>query len=218
MASEVEICKLALSNIRARSINSLTESSVEAQQCKLKYSIVRDFLLRDVPWQFAREVKALALRTDEPLEWVYAYQYPSDCLNVRYITADFGFKDQTADGIAYRDRYDVWFVEPERQVPFELGSFSDGKAILTDQEDAYAVYTKRVTDPNQYDSQFILAFSWYLASELAVPLVGGDQGRTYRNDALQMYRAIVNAAVAADGNEKHRVKRKPSDMIEARTV
>lgn len=218
MASEVEICKLALSNIRARSINSLTEASVEAQQCKLKYPIVRDFMLRDTQWQFAREVKALALRTDEPLEWVYAYQYPSDCLNLRYITGDFGFKEQTAEGIAFRDRHDVWFIEPEKQVPYELGSFSDGKAILTDQKEAYAVYTKRVTDPNQFDSQFLMALSWYLAAELAVPIIGGDQGRVYRNDALQMYRLTLSAAVASDGNEKHRAKRKQSDMIEARTV
>ena len=45
MASEVEICNLALSNIRAGSINSLTEGSLQAQICKLKYPILRDLCI-----------------------------------------------------------------------------------------------------------------------------------------------------------------------------
>ena len=42
MASEIDICNLALGHIRAGTINSLDEGSVQAKQCKLKYPIMRD--------------------------------------------------------------------------------------------------------------------------------------------------------------------------------
>ena len=45
MTSVVDICNLALSNIRAGSINNIDEVSLQAQQCKLKYPFMRDRLL-----------------------------------------------------------------------------------------------------------------------------------------------------------------------------
>lgn len=219
MTSIVGICNLALSNIRAKSINALTESSIEAQQCNLKYAQARDFLLRDTPWQFATKTVALALRTDEPLGWVYGYQYPSDALKVQYVTGDFAFKNQSAEGVGFRDRHDVWFIEPEKTVAYEINLMSDNnRAILTDQKEAYAVYTARVTDPNLYDPQFIEALSWYLSAQLAVPIMGGEVGRAMRSDALNMYNMTLQAAVANDVNEQKRPARKQVPQVEARTT
>ena len=218
MASVVEICNLALSNIRAKSINSLTEGSIEAQQCALKYPIVRDMLLRDTPWQWAQTIQPLALRTEDPLQWVYAYQYPSDCLNLQYVTADFGFKSQDATGLRFRNLRQIVFIEPDKRVPFEIQNIDNNRAVLTDQIEAYAFYTKKITDPNLFDSQFLMALSWYLGAELAVPIMGGDIGMKMRADALQMYTSLIGAAIAANGNEQDRPRRQQSDMITARTT
>lgn len=219
MASEVELCKMALSNIRARSINSLDEASVEAQTCKLWYPLVRDQMLRESPWSFTRVIQALALRTEDPLQWVYAYQYPADCLRLYYVTADFGFKDQSAVGIAYRDRFDPWFIEPEKAVPFEIqiGS-SDRQLVLTDQRDAYAVYTKKVTDPNTFPVDFYMMLSWYLASQISVPLLGLEGGRAARSDAMQMYQSLRETAIAANGNEAKPPRTEQNDFVTARTT
>ena len=47
MASVVEICNRALSNIgNSRSINSLTEASKEAGECSLHFEACRDALLK----------------------------------------------------------------------------------------------------------------------------------------------------------------------------
>ena len=84
MASEIEICNLALGNIRAGSINSFTEGSIQAQQCNLKYSIIRDRCLREIVWSFNRKIEALATLSSVTIfNWAYAYQYPSDCLKIR---------------------------------------------------------------------------------------------------------------------------------------
>lgn len=54
MASEIEICNIALSRIgNSRSINSMTEASKEANQCSLHYEQCRDAVLSDFPWNFA---------------------------------------------------------------------------------------------------------------------------------------------------------------------
>ena len=82
MASDVEICNIALSNIRAGSINSLDENSLQAQQCKLKYALLRDRMLTEVPWTFNRKIRALSVLTTEIFNWAYAYQYPTDCLKI----------------------------------------------------------------------------------------------------------------------------------------
>lgn len=218
MASIVEVCNLALSNIRAKSINSLTEGSIEAQQCALKFPIVRDMLLRDTPWQWANTLKPLALLTDDPLQWTYAYQYPSDCVNLQYVTADFAFRSQDSEGIDFRFLNQISFVEPDKRVPFEVRNIDGNRVVLADQIEAYVFYTKRVTDPNLWDSQFIMAFAWYLSAELAVPIMGGDIGMKMRADALQMYTSLIGAAIASNGNEQDRPVRRQSDLITARTT
>lgn len=54
MASVIEICNRALSNIgNSRSINSLTEASKEAGQCSLHFDSCRDAALADFDWNFA---------------------------------------------------------------------------------------------------------------------------------------------------------------------
>lgn len=65
VSSDVIIANLALSAIGTRStIVSLTETSVEAQTIALHYNNVRDQLLREAPWNFARKQLNLALLND----------------------------------------------------------------------------------------------------------------------------------------------------------
>lgn len=86
MASVVEICNRALSNIgNSRSINSLTEASKEAGECSLHFEACRDAVLSDFDWNFATKRVALADTSNPPPDWEYAYQYPSDCLRISEI-------------------------------------------------------------------------------------------------------------------------------------
>lgn len=89
MASEIDVCNLALSNIRAGSINSLNENSLQAQLCKLKYSILRDRCLREIPWQFNHKIRALSPVTDNIFNWAYSYSYPADCLKINRLIGEY---------------------------------------------------------------------------------------------------------------------------------
>jgi hypothetical protein len=213
MTSIVEICNLALASIRSSSINSLTEGSLQAQQCKLHYDIARQFVLTDTPWNFAKKTAALQLRDIEPLEWTYAYQYPSDCARLLNVHADFGYN---APDTVNRALYDDVLVEPETNVPYEVMNGPDGKLVVTDQVDAYAIYTKNVTNPTMFDAQFTVALYQYLASMIAVPIMGGDIGRAMREDNLQLYRLTMSSTVSNMMNESKRKPRKDAALVTAR--
>lgn len=216
MASVVESCNIALSHIRARSINSLNESSIEAQQCKLHYESVRDIVLRDTDWPMARKTVALALLVSTPLRWAYAYQYPTDALAIRMVTGDWAFKDNSQGDLVTRVRYQDMIPQPEPGVPFDIENLDDARVIVTDQPQAYGVYTKKVTNFNIFDPLFIEAFEWLLASRIAIPLIGGDMGRKMREEALGMYSSALRSAIAAAKNEGKRPPRREPSLIEAR--
>lgn len=202
MASEVEICNLALSDIRAGSINSLDESSLQAQQCKLKYPHLRDMLLRDVPWNFAHKTDALALLTDDLFNWVYSYQYPSDCLYINRLVLNYEQFGATGDGV-YRNRHieDIYTPDLDRQIKYEIQNVNNNRVIAANETELRISYRTRVTDPNLFDTLFIQTFVKLLASELAIPVVGAEVGRQFRSDALQLYEAYLLEATASNGNE-----------------
>lgn len=200
MTSKVEICNLALGNIRAASINSLDESSVEAQVCKQRYTLALETLLRAHPWRFSTRVEPLALEDWTPSEWNYAYTYPTSCLKALYLLPD---KRVLSNRTAY---YHLDLPEMRKvlgPVQYEVGFNSDSnrKVILTDQEGAYLAYTSKQVDPNAFDPVFVEALSWYLASSIAIPIVGSETGRELRSDALKVYTNILGSAKASDALE-----------------
>lgn len=217
MWSVVEICNIALAGIRGKSINALTEASLEAQQCKLHYDLARKFVLKDTDWQFARKIVPLALSSIEPLHWVYAYAYPGDCLHIRHVTGDFAFKNQIDTEFANRLRYIDQYIEPELSVPYEIqNDGADNKIIACDQADAYVIYTRNVTNTTLFDSQMVTALAQYLGSMIAIPIMGGDIGRAMRKEALELYARTLSSAIASNMNEQRQPKRREPSLVTMR--
>lgn len=216
MASEVDICNIALSNIRAGSISSLTEKSSQAQYCKLKYPFIRDMLLTDVPWNFSHKVDVLAVLADvDVFNWVYSYQYPSDCLHVNKLILNFEEFGSTGDGVT-RSRHieDVYSPDLERQVKYKVFNVDNNRVIGANEPGLKIDYRMKITDPNLFDNLFIQTFSWLMSAELSVPLVGAETGRQLRADALTMYNKYLNEAVANNMNESYTEPR-DSEFINA---
>lgn len=205
MSSEVEICNLGLSNIRGGSINSLDEGSLQAQQCKLKYPILRDRCLTELPWSFNRKIKALSLLTTEIFNWAYAYQYPTDCLKVhRLVGAHEELANADADVVSrLLDSQLLPLKDLRTQVPYEVFNFNNNKVIGTNEADLRIDYAAKITDPNLFSFDFIMAFSHLLSSELAIPVVGAEVGRQLRSDSLQLYKTYLDAAIANDLNDQY---------------
>lgn len=188
MPSETDICNMALDAIGiAETIPALGDlTTVPGRKCNLYYAVTRDALLRKHPWNFAQRRRALALvSTETPVGYTYAYAYPSDCIEVLEI---------------YRS------VSTARPTCFTVGASADlkQKLIFTDQEDAYLVYTARITDTNMYDPAFVEALVYRLAFRLAPSLTASpDMTRAMAVAAEEAFRsaARVNANESEDMGE-----------------
>lgn len=203
MASTVEVVNLALSNIRAGSINSLDEGSLQAQVAKLKYPFMRDRLLREIPWQFNRKLRALSTLTTDVFNWAYAYQYPVDCLKIHRLVPSWEEIPAGASDVVSRQRDTELrsLKELRQQVPYEVFNFDDNKVIASDDTELRIDYAAKITDPNLFSDDFILALSHLLAGEMAIPLIGAETGRQLRSDEFTLYESYLASAVADDMND-----------------
>ena len=75
------------------------------------------------------------------------------------------------------------------------------------------VYTQAITDPNEFDPQFVLAFSYMLASRLAIPLTGDG---SIAQAMLQQALISVGAAEETDSNEGIEPDKPEASWITAR--
>lgn len=217
MTSVVDICNLALSNIRAGNINSLTEASLQAQQCNLKYPIVLRQILTDVPWQFSHRVEPLAELADiDIFNYAYVYQYPSDCLQINRLILNYQRISGDAPGetprallnssiIGFQGFYpynDTVNVNFKHQVEYEIYNVDGNRVIAANQRELRADYRALVENPDLYSYQFIMALSHLLSSEIAIALVGVDKGRQLRSDSLALYEEYISSAVETNNDEQ----------------
>jgi hypothetical protein len=124
------------------------------------YGATRDDTLRAFDWPFAERFSDLVLNGQTaPSPWNYEYSYPSDCLKIR---------DVIPGSATTWPNYDP--------VPVLFTNFNDSRineqAILATMSSGTLVYTGRVTDPDQWDANFIDALIEALARRVAVGLAG----------------------------------------------
>jgi hypothetical protein len=203
MASDIDVINLALSNLRSGSINSLTEGSLQAQVAKLKYPFMRDRLLKEIPWQFNRKLKPLSLLTIDLFNWVNTYQYPVDCLKIhRLVPAWERLPAGSVDVVSRRLDPEVRSLKSLRQgVPYEVFNVDNVKVIGADDIELRVDYAAKITDPNLFSDDAILALSHLLAAEMAIPLIGAETGRQLRSDEMTLYQAYLDSAIADDMND-----------------
>jgi len=221
MTSKVELANIALANIRAPSINSFTELSTEAQYVALYYPKVRNSLYEMHNWSFNNAEKALALLSNVTLfDWLYVYQYPSDCLRVNYLKSPVNKVSGTTAGFAVRPQYDdnLYNDAVNRQlvIPYEVKLVDGVKVIGSNEPDLWIDYRSNSDDPNKYSALFLDGFSWQLGADLAIPVIGGDVGRAERKNATSIARDTLLNAIAEDLNATKR--RNMGMMRESETI
>jgi len=83
MASDAQICSLALAKLGQLPINSLSQSAPRAEKCNAVYALLRDVELSEHNWDFATKYVLLALVDETPAYgYSYSYQLPSDFLKI----------------------------------------------------------------------------------------------------------------------------------------
>ena len=138
MASIVDICNVALNQLGATTILSLTEDSKNARLCNSRYTQVRDALFRSHPWNCLQKRIELAADSVAPA-WGFSYQYtlPADCLRLLVI-------------LDYDSNYKV-----------------EGRKVLSNTSSMKILYVARVTDPNEYDELLRETLSAALGADIA---------------------------------------------------
>ena len=187
MASEVDICNLALArlgdNATVASIDP-PEGSAQAEHCARFYAVARDSLLEMHAWKFATRRVLLAKLTVESWDWAFAYAEPTGALKL------LGVLSATASN------------DDETQ-PYEAESDATGAAIiLTNQESASLRFVARVTDTTKFSPLFVDALAWLLASYLAGPVLKGDAGAAMAKTCLQSFMLAFSNAKVSDANQR----------------
>lgn len=188
MASEVDICNLALSHFGEQAnISSINppDGSAQAEQAARFYPIARNELLEAHPWTFASKRIALAELSNDRTDWAYRYAIPSDCLKPRRVLPD-GYADSENDGSPYE-----W----------------EGTSLYTNEANATLVYTYLLTDTTKFSALMVVALSWRLAAYLAGPIVKDATGRIQatlgRNADIKLGEARVSNANATRNRATH---------------
>ena len=198
--SEAEIANLAIRHLGiSKEISNFTTDQTEtASACRAFYTTVRDALLRDHHWEFAKTYATLTGKVSDPNdEWGYSYIYPSDCLQVRKIIS--GLRAETQD----------------QKIPFAIASGASSLLILTDENEAKLIYTKRETDVSRFPTDFALALSFRLALYIAPTITAGDPFRL-RESVGQMYLVEVAQAQARGAIEVTEDRQPEAEWIAGR--
>lgn len=193
MATDVEICNLALDNIGVtKKISSLNDQTKEGLACKRWYAIMRDLVLR-APWPFATSFAALSVRTDASPVYTYAYDLPDDYKYARHLV-------------------DSNRRVPYPRIPYQIVIMDGERVLVTDQPDAILEYTSDVGE-TIFPPEFATALSWRLAAALVQPL-SIDPAKI--KEALDVYRKLADEAFATGANEATHDPQPESEYIAVR--
>lgn len=208
MASEVDICNLALGHLGdTATVSSIDppEGSPQAEHCARFYPIARDSLLEMHTWGFATTRSQLALIGSSWPEWRYCYASPSDALNIISILAPQAADDYSVGMQWQNTAYGVPIVmqgvytpQPFAQETLESGAV----VIYTNQEDAVCRYTRFITDTTIFSPLFVDALAWYLASYLAGPVLKGDVGAAEAKRCMANAMGMLGKAAVSDSNQR----------------
>ncbi len=171
MASEVDICNIALSNLGERSINDRTDQNQRARACDNRFEDVRDLVLRSHLWNCAlkREGPLPSLATAPA--WGYSYAYPKPAEMLRLIAVK------------------------ENEHAFKI----EGDNIVTDSSTLNILYIERVTDTAKYDSLLVQAIALRLATEIGQDLTGKTELKENLMRKYREVLSEARSADAAEG-------------------
>lgn len=88
----------------------------------------------------------------------------------------------------------------DARIKFVIARINGARAILTDQPDAQAQYTARVTDPQEYTPDFVMALSLHMAFIMGPHLAKSDEKML--QSAERKYVNYISVAKAQALNEE----------------
>lgn len=198
MAISINICNLALGELRAGSITDINEDSVEAANCGRFYPQCLKLLLERYEWSFATALAALALLTDNPRssEWLFAYALPANMANAKRLVPP--------DLVPL-----ITSAMPSHAIvghPYII----EAGVLYSQVPGAVLEYSINDLDESVMPAMFIDALTYALAARLAVPT--RDQ-RQIKGELLQQAEVAVQRAIADDANRQSQRQEEGFDEV-----
>ena len=235
MTDQVAIVNRALLSIGARAqVSSISPSdgSTEGDAAAVLFTPTFESLGRSAPWNCLRKQSPLsmikaAVGTPEnvngttfpipPTPWLYEYEVPSDSLQIRFIVPSLPSTGTGIPATTINNAAPIWFPA-DGQIPYVVAYDTDAEnnpieVILTNQDQAQAVYTVNQPNPQLWDSLFQEAMVSSLAAYFVPALslhVNLMQAQIARAEA------IITRARVRDGDEGVTVMDHLPDWIRAR--
>lgn len=209
MASEVQICNMALSHLGSEArVSSISppDGSAEAGHCAAFYDVARTELLEPGSWAFSLKRAPLASVASDGLRDAYQFAYakPSNCLRPLRIPAPSVAPTVfTQDTLPIDDSSSAHFIV-------------EGEVIYTNQPDAVLLFVQDITDPTQLTPSFRTALSYLLASYLAGPIVKGNEGIRLSDAMRNRAMSVADISATASANASSSMTAETSSIVAAR--
>lgn len=193
MTSSTDIVNYALRALGANRITSLTDGTPNANAANDIYEMTRDHVLRQHPWNFATMRAPLAELDDGPsFGFDHQHALPSDWIR----TISVHDNDAGLGTIEFKEEV-----------------YENQKVIVSDSDTVYLRYVGRVTDPNLYPPDFVVALAVALAERLAVAIPNSVSLKdTLRKDV----ESLILGARSADALGQSPEKRPAGSWVAAR--
>lgn len=186
--TDIEICNLALGLVGKASIATLDDESPAARLCKALYAPLRDAVLEDAIWTFAKKQYVLDPLATAPLfGYTYAFEVPGEVVRV------FRCDDGTGD--------------------YRIGWEKLGRQIISDAAPLYMSAVAKVEDVSLYSANFCIAVATRLAFKAAVPLT---ENRQLKADLWQEYQTELKNAAGTDGSQGKNERIRSDSLSRAR--
>jgi hypothetical protein len=171
--TDIEIASAALNALGTEGITTFEDATTEARAVKGFYEVVRDKVLEDRIWSFAKAQHVLTAHADSPLfDWEHKFELPCEIIRVHRV--DDGSGSYT--------------------MPWDL----QGRWIFANVETIYVTSVRREEDYSLYSPGFCLAVALRLAAMLAVPL---KENRALKLDLMEEYKFELKEAAGVDGSQ-----------------
>ncbi len=173
-ADKIKLCNEALGLIGDSQITSLEEPSKEARACSRVFDRIKNELLSEADWSFAKKVESLAYLGYGPGK-VLKYERPSDCLFMMRIYGPGGPSN------------------------VQLGFRSVGQEIWCEVNQAFGEYISSDISFKSVSAHWLSAFVYRLAAEICTDLTE-DNGK--KSQLFQAYGAFLGKAKLFNAQEQ----------------
>ena len=193
MATEVSICNQAISWLAGNRIISLNDETTEARLCKDNYAHLRDVVLEERDWSFARARIQFARLAEDPLYgFSAAFAIPNDVISVLQATRGPEAGDASAGSTGPGFSRENLRNGKEQRIIWQV----EGNTIVCDESNLVGRVTKRIVDPSKFSPGFVQALAARIAREIALPLT---QSQTMEDKMKAKYTESIAEAGTSDG-------------------